>query len=118
MKVTSESTSADDRERERRDGTVLWGKTKVLLDELERLRASKPDDAHARACRTAKLEQLIGNAVESIRAKLEQQHQTFRTSAVLDHMWIKRDLYGITRLPTRKVVQRVLVKQGLYVIGL
>lgn len=87
------------------------------LDELQRLRASKPDDAHARQCRTDKLEALIGNAAESIRARLLQQHQTFRVSTVLDHLWKYREKYGCTKLPTRKVVQRVLVKHGLYVIA-
>ncbi|MNJ52516.1 hypothetical protein D3C77_478560 [compost metagenome] len=115
--TTIESTSLDDQNRARRLPPDLLRRTNALLDELVSLRASKPDDAYARQCRTNRLEDLIGNAAESIRAKLEQQHQTFRISAVLDHMWIKRDLYGITRLPTRQVVQRVLVKHGLYVIG-
>lgn len=117
MNATHESTSLDDANRARRLPPDLNARTVALLDELERLRASKPDDAHARQCRTDRLEAMIGHAAESIRVRLEQQHQTFRISAVLDHLWIKRDLYAITKLPTRAVVQRVLVKHGLYVIA-
>lgn len=39
MSVTSESTALDDEWRRRREGTELWGRTKALLDELERFRA-------------------------------------------------------------------------------
>ncbi|MCE6980753.1 hypothetical protein EI534_25940 [Pseudomonas frederiksbergensis] len=124
MKATLESTSADDRQRERREGSVLWGKTKVLLDErdslkaeVQRLKSMVPNPAKARRDRTADVEAPIAAAVESIRAKLEAQHQVFRISAVLDHMWLKRSFYGITKLPTRTVVQRVLVNQGLYIIA-
>lgn len=39
MKATHESTSADDRERERREGSLLWARTKPLLDERDSLKA-------------------------------------------------------------------------------
>lgn len=117
MKTTHESTGLDDQNRARRLPPDLLHRTNALLDELERLRASKPNDAHARQCRTTCLEALIGNAAESIRARLLQQHQTFRVSTVLDHLWKYREKYGINRLPTRKVVMRTLVKHGLYTIA-
>lgn len=121
MQVTTPSTSADDAQRARRLPPDLLHRTNTLLDELEHLRAEvqrlTPDPANARACRTRDIEAPISNAVEAIRARLEAQHQTFRVSAVLDHLWKYRDKYGITRLPTRQVVQRVLVKHGLYVIA-
>ncbi|MHC8382654.1 hypothetical protein [Pseudomonas sp. LB3P14] len=124
MKTTIESTSLDDQNRARRLPPDLLHRTNVLLDELERarlelqqLKAMVPNPAKARSDRTQEIEAPIAAAVESIRAKLEAQHQVFRISAVLDHMWLKRSFYGITKLPTRAVVQRVLVNQGLYIIA-
>lgn len=39
MPVTIDSTGLDDRERERREGSVLWKRTKALLDRLDYLEA-------------------------------------------------------------------------------
>lgn len=84
--------------------------------ELQHLRARQPDPTHARQCRTTELELPISKAIKAIRARLEVMHQTFRVSTVLNHLWKYRAKYGITRLPTRAVVQRVLIKHGLYAI--
>ena len=47
MKITIGSTGLDDQNRERREGAVLWAKTKILLDELERYRAAGAAQAAA-----------------------------------------------------------------------
>lgn len=117
ISATLESTSRDDVAIRLLLPSALADRVLAYEDELERLRARLPDPAHARQCRTTELELPISNAIEAIRARLEAMHQTFRVSTVLDHLWKYRAKYGITRLPTRAVVQRVLVKHGLYAIA-
>lgn len=39
METTAPSTAQDDAWRERREGSLLWGRTRALLDELDELRA-------------------------------------------------------------------------------
>lgn len=80
MNVTPSSTSGDDRERERREGSVLWGRTRALLDELDELRAKQPDPVkaaarkaradNARLVLTARLHACIDAAVERHRLQL------------------------------------------------
>lgn len=76
--------------------------------EVERL---TPDPDHARGCRTADLETKISEAIEEIRARLEEKHQRFRTSTLQKYI-VKK--YDLKKPPTREVVQRVLRKHGLY----
>jgi len=47
MKTTIESTGLDDQNRARREGAELWGKTKALLDELQRLQAQPAQQTQA-----------------------------------------------------------------------
>ena len=56
MKITIGSTGLDDQNRERREGAVLWAKTKILLDERDSLRVE----------------------VQRLKAKPAQQTQTMR----------------------------------------
>lgn len=78
----------------------------ALLAEIARLR---PDDAHARASRTAAIEHRIETAIAEKRALLEAQHRSARTTTLREYLG-KRDDYK----PTRAVIQRVLKKHGLY----
>jgi hypothetical protein len=121
MKVTSESTSVDDRERERREGSVLWGKTKALLDEhdslkaeVQRLQVMVPDDAYARACRTAKLEQLILAALDNstLRVALLAVTPCYRTSKVREHLRDNLTRYNITKPPHPDTIRTILRKHG------
>lgn len=124
MNTTISSTDQDDIERQRREGSVLWGKTKILLDELEQLRAEverlKPDDARARAAKTQRLEALCDQAIENIRAVLEEtRYARFRTSKVLGHMQNSVEFEslgeaGKRRIPSGEIVQRQLNKVGLW----
>lgn len=79
----------------------------ALLAEIARLR---PDDAHARASRTAAIETAIETAIEEKRAILEAKHQCFRTSTLRKYIGKRDD----REPPTREVIQRVLKKHGLY----
>lgn len=92
MPITIESTSLDDQNRERREGPVLWGKTKALLDELEwsrvelqRLQAAEPtvtdpDKAqamkaralHAGSTKSSRLHDAIDAMIELHRPQLEK----------------------------------------------
>lgn len=110
--TTASSTSADDAQRERRLPPDLLSRTNALLDELDELRAKQPDHKHARDMRTAWAEAHIEDVIRTKRAPLEDRHQRFRVSAVLKFL----KLLGHKKLPTRAVVQRVLIEQGLYVI--
>lgn len=81
-------------------------KEAALAAVIERL---TPDDAHARASRTAYLETLIEGAIESKLAILQTQHQRFRTSTI--QKYLKHCDHTV---PIRTVIQRVLRKHGLY----
>lgn len=85
MGITAPSTASDDQERARREGTELWGRTKALLDELQRLQAQQPAPdpdkatkkaakiarmAHARESRTNDLHTAMDAAIERHRPQL------------------------------------------------
>lgn len=118
MNVTHESTGLDDANRERREGSVLWGKTKALLDELESLRAKverlTPNDAHARNCKTQQKERLVLLALDNDRLRLEVMNATWcrRTKIVRDHLREFKERYGIEKPPTCDTVKKVLIKHG------
>lgn len=87
-----------------------------IYDERQHLRAEvqrlQPDPELARQVRTAWVEAHIEDVIRTTRAKLEEKHQRFRTSAV----WKSLKQLGHEKLPTRAVVQRVLGEHGLYTI--
>lgn len=124
MNITTESTGRDDADRARREGSVLWAKTKPLLDELVQLRAEverlRPDDAHARRCRTEQLEALCDIAIGHIRAKLEEtRYARFRPAKVEAHLRQSVEFEclgeaGRRKIPSRGIVQRCLNKVGLW----
>ena len=113
IQVTAETTPTN-AELERRLGTVLFQQIKPHLDAAQAAPAVidrlTPDDAHARASRTAAIEQRIESAIEEKRAILEAKHQCFRTSALCKYIGKRDD----REPPTREVIQRVLKKHGLY----
>lgn len=77
MKTVIESTATDDQNRARREGAVLWSKTKPLLDELDRLRAAQQPDPskvaraqHAREAKAAHKRAVLSAGVERYRLQL------------------------------------------------
>lgn len=77
MKTTSESTSQDDRERERRLPPDLLHRTNALLNELDELRAEvQPDPAaqarsrHANTAKVSRLDTAIEAAIEHHRLQI------------------------------------------------
>lgn len=102
MKTTHESTSADDRERERREGSLLWGKTKALLDRLDYLEAALPSPdpdklqamkaraLHAGAYRTMRLEAAIEGLVHDHRPQLVSWTGSRHSRAE----WAQKQIHG------------------------
>ena len=79
MKTVADSTGLDDQNRARREGSVLWGRTKALLDELEAYRAvqpMEPDTAkvaraqHAREAKAERKRAAVSIGVERYRLQL------------------------------------------------
>jgi molecular chaperone GrpE (heat shock protein) len=131
MNTTISSTEAEDQERARREGSILWAKTKPLLDkaqqadalearvqalqsELQQAKAAPiARMAKARTARTDRLEALVLAAIDNMRARLDAATPTSRTSLVLEHLENKAEYYGITKPPSREVVKRVLTRESL-----
>lgn len=120
--LTAGSTQADDRERARREGGVLWAKTKALLDRLDELEAAPVERmAVAREVATAEKkaikearEALVLQAITDMRPGLELEPERDRVSKVLQRLTNQNGLnYHFDELPTRKVVKAVLKTQGL-----
>lgn len=141
MSITTTSTGLDDQNRARRLPPDLLHRTNELLDEcdelkaevkrlqaleaaqhdpgeLERLRAQvqrlKPDDAHARQCRTDAIEKLVLLALDNdtLRVDLLDMSRCRRTKKVREHLRDYKDRYGIKKPPTHASVKKVLVKHG------
>lgn len=120
--VSAGSTQADDHERARREGGVLWAKTKALLDRLDELEAAPVERmAVAREVATAEKkavkearEALVLQAITDMRPGLELEPERARVSKVLQRLINQKGLnYRYTELPPRKVVKAVLKAQGL-----
>jgi hypothetical protein len=85
--------------------------------ELERLQAEvqrlTPNDAHARACRTADIEKLVLRALDNMTllAEISDASWCKRTKKVRDHLIEFPDRYG-DKVPSYASVRRVLIKLG------
>lgn len=121
MQTTIETTPTD-AEYERRLGRTLWLRTKPYLDAAQAAEAKDAEVgermAHARETPIAKCqarEALVQQAIDNMRAQLEGEVSTNRVHKVLEHLRIKKDVLGYqyAKLPTRKVVKRVLKANGL-----
>lgn len=125
MKTTFDSTGQDDRERERRLGSVLWNKTKLLLDELQRLQAKQPDPervqralaSYDRACKKAKeardahslkVQAGIATAIELHRRQLEVLPHRNRTSFLMVRLQVNPKKYGLKQAPDRETVKPLI----------
>lgn len=100
MKTTHESTGLDDQNRARREGSELWGRTKVLLDELQAFRAAQQPDPtkvaaaksraiHAGNSKTQRLHDAIATGVERYRLQLVNWTGTDTSRAC----WLTRRIY-------------------------
>lgn len=69
MSITIDSTGLDDQERERREGGVLWARTKALLNRLDELEA-----AQAERDDPAKVEAMKARALHAGATKAERLH--------------------------------------------
>lgn len=131
MQLTAESTIADDQERARREGSVLWAKTKPLLDkaeradaleaqvqelqaELEQTKAAPVDRMqHARDSRTEDKQALCNRAITDTLAWLEARGAHVRVSHVLEHLKDNQDIYKYSELPSRRYIKKMLKAIGL-----
>jgi hypothetical protein len=128
MKVTYGSTSLDDQHLERRLDPELWKRTKLLLDELQQLRAKQSArDAilnSGRLKRSHTMRALLEAAIANNISKLERETPANRTRKLLEHIRIRTAYYaehhgleilpdGSARLPNRKLVKEVLKAHGL-----
>lgn len=122
ISITAGSTQADDRDRARREGSVLWNKTKALLDRLDELQAAPVERmAHAREVTIAEKkaikqarEALVFQAITDMRPGLELEASRDRVGKVLQRLTNQKGLnYHFDELPPRKVVKAVLKTQGL-----
>lgn len=96
-----------------------------LIADLDRAQAAEAKDAAqleyvaaARAAAAANCqarEALVQAAVDNIRTNLEAQPRHHRVKRVLQHLDEKKEALGYVfdELPTRKVVKRVLQRNGL-----
>lgn len=126
LETTTSSTALDDAERQRREGSVLYAKTEALLNELVQRReqdaahAAEVDErmAHARETPIAECrarEVLVQQVIDNIRTKLEAEPERARVKRIWQHLDEKKEALGYVfdELPTRKVVKRVLQRNGL-----
>lgn len=85
--------------------------------ELQRLRAElqrlKPDDKHARDCKTQQKETLVLLALDNarLRADVEAAGWCHRIGLVRDHIRKHPDRYG-KKVPCHKTVKAILQKHG------
>jgi hypothetical protein len=92
--------------------------TLAICDRMQALEAEvlrltpKPD--HARACRTADIEDLVLLALTNatLLAAVMAVHHCFRITKVIDHLYEYRDRYQIAKPPCRKTVGEILLKHG------
>jgi hypothetical protein len=115
MNTTHESTALDDAQLARRLPPDLLRTVLGYEDELERLRATQPDPAHARAVRTQDIEKLVLLALDNatLFADVMAVNHAFRVDKVLKHLnKHKDDRYKIKKAPSRAKIREVMIKQG------
>ncbi|MFK0090177.1 hypothetical protein ACIQUS_23140 [Pseudomonas sp. NPDC090755] len=121
MNTTAGSTSYDDAQLARRLPPDLLHTVLAYEDELERLRAAQPDPAHARRCRTDKIEALVLLALSNatLLSDVMAVNHAFRVDKVVKHLnYYKEDhgntkkRYDIEKAPSRAKIREVMVKHG------
>lgn len=121
IQVTAETTPTN-AELERRLGTVLFNQIRPSLDKGQAAEAKDAAQleyvAAARAVVSANCqarEDLVQQAIDNIRTKLEAEPERARVKRIWQHLDDKKETLGYVfdELPTRKVVKRVLKRNGL-----
>ncbi len=102
MNTTLESTSLDDQNRARREGSVLWSRTKALLDELEDARVELQRLQAQPARQTQAMRQVKVNAAQakdqSVLAAIAMVLTTKRKTLMHEKGWRDRTHFIQTQL--------------------
>jgi len=123
MQLTLESTIAEDQERARRLGSVLWAKTKALLDQVSAQQATAAVHAEVAKQNSKASSAKLRDAVRAMAAQHVLQLTAWTGSRRSRAVWLKKQIasaikregqcYGLTEPPGWRLIDEELEKSLL-----